>query len=396
MMAKKLNKININSDLIDAFRNKVNETDFFSGKLKNVNGKNHWNLLCSAMDWITVASDGLPEIKLEIGGMGYNHLKTINLMQYVITVDVLVESIIQLYRVLNSGEPYPLDDSKNIFCHEELSDDKYFKHIRAVFSTHPVSLKSFDGVKRSNDERYFASWVSEMPDIVDEYDFYVFLYSNDPNKDSLNSFGINLDKVNEFALQRYELLNDLINRVDIIIKEHITNYKEKSIPESDDIIEQLSILAEENEKRFGKGYGYSYEIHYLQKLFITEVEMYGFDEKFTAILNDYKDYMITGINEIKRNLQTMSDHGYYIKHRAGGYEFEKIYTYFADGNHPIGKEYFQGLINLEKLPIKLIELNDMQLNRLMMDAYLFSVCEETGNERIKLGDIVELVYPNYK
>lgn len=87
--------------MIDAFRNKVNEEPFFSEIYNNVNGKNHWNLLCSAMDWITVASDGLPEINLNPKGMGYNHIQTINLMQYIVTIDILVESIIQIFRVLD-------------------------------------------------------------------------------------------------------------------------------------------------------------------------------------------------------------------------------------------------------------------------------------------------------
>ncbi|MGG3737515.1 hypothetical protein [Aeribacillus pallidus] len=65
-----MDKININSDLIDEFRNKVNEEPFFREKYRNVNGKNYWNIICSAMDWISVASEGLPSIKLNTKGFG--------------------------------------------------------------------------------------------------------------------------------------------------------------------------------------------------------------------------------------------------------------------------------------------------------------------------------------
>ncbi|WP_368298534.1 hypothetical protein [Cytobacillus firmus] len=382
--------ININSDLIDSFRNKVNEEPFFSEIYKNVNGKNHWNLLCSAMDWITVASNGLPEINLNPKGMGYNHIQTINLMQYIVTIDILVESIIQIFRVLDPGNPYPLAKNKDIFKHEKLSDDIYFKHIRAVFSTHPVNLSSLDGVKRNDGERFFASWVSQNG--LDD-DYHVFLYSNDPEKDDTNSFGIRLTHINCYATIRYELLKQLTHLVDTIIKKHIDDYSKKVIPTVDTVIDQLDILYKENEKRFGKSYGYSYSITYLKRLFETEIEMFDLDDEFTTIFNYYKDHMLIGVSKIKEGLQRMSDDDFYIRHKASGYEFEKIYSYFSDGIHPIGKKYFQGLIYFKKLPSKLIEIDDMWLNQLMLDALLFSLCEETGKDRIKLNEIVEIIYP---
>ncbi|MGM0835423.1 MAG: hypothetical protein ACQEV7_04655 [Bacillota bacterium] len=205
---------NIDSRLIDNFRNKINEEPAIEGKLKNVNGKNHWNILCSAMDWINVATGGLPQIKLNTRGFGYNHFDTINLMQYIITVDVLVESIIQLFRVIEGKNSYPLINSNCIFNHKQLSDDKYFKHIRAVFSTHPVNLSSLDGVKKNNGERFYASWVAK--DGIDD-DFNVFLYSNNPNKDDLYSFGIKVAEINKYAEMRYQLLEALTIKIENII-----------------------------------------------------------------------------------------------------------------------------------------------------------------------------------
>lgn len=53
--------------LIDKFRDRVNKNYFVLHKYKNVNGKNKWNCICSAMDWISVSvhylcSDGVLNI----------------------------------------------------------------------------------------------------------------------------------------------------------------------------------------------------------------------------------------------------------------------------------------------------------------------------------------------
>lgn len=100
-------------------------------------------------------------------------------------------------------------------------------------------------MKRSDGERFFASWVSQNG--LDD-DFHVFLYSNDPEKDDTNSFGIRITQINIYAISRYELLDQLTLLVDKIIKKHIDDYLKKVIPTVDTIIDQLDILYIENEK----------------------------------------------------------------------------------------------------------------------------------------------------
>lgn len=134
----------------------------------------------------------------------------------------------------------------------------------------------------------------------------------------------------------------------------------------------------------------------MKRLFETEIEMFDFGDECTAIFNKYKDHMLIGVSKIKEGLQRMSDDEFYLRHKASGYEFEKIYSYFSDGVHPIGKRILSWINILRKLPSKLIEINDMWLNQLMLDALLFSLCEETGKERIKLNEIVEIIYPYNK
>ncbi|MEH7574407.1 hypothetical protein V7176_23010, partial [Cytobacillus firmus] len=257
---KKGVSININEKLISLFRKEVN-IEFFSEKFKNVNGKNHWNIICSAMDWITLAAEGLPSINVNPKGFGYNHLDTLNLMQYIITIDVMVDSINQLFRVIDGikkDKDLPLANDRTIFKQTKVSDFNYFKHIRAVFSTHPVNLTSVDGVPNNEGERFYASWVAKNS--LDG-DYYVYLYSNNPEKDEQIPFDIKIKDLNLYAEKRYKLLEILIEKVKKIKDDHINRYKQTPIPVLENPLEQLEVLYEENKNRFGYRYGYVEEIN---------------------------------------------------------------------------------------------------------------------------------------
>lgn len=42
-------------NLIQEFRNEVNDGNFVFEHFRNVNGKDHWSCICSAMDWISMS-----------------------------------------------------------------------------------------------------------------------------------------------------------------------------------------------------------------------------------------------------------------------------------------------------------------------------------------------------
>ncbi|WP_166638083.1 hypothetical protein [Halanaerobium saccharolyticum] len=274
--------ININSDLIDKFRDKVNENHMFYELYRSNAGKNKWNIICSAMDWLTVVSKGITKINIKNdNGFASNHLLSLNCMQYIVAIDILLESIKQLYRVLDGEDNYPLNKDKSIFKQSEISDDKYFKHIRAVFGTHPVNLKSVDGIRKNNDEKFYASWSTS---VLLDYDFSVFLYSNKPEKENIK-FGFDIEKINEYAQKRYNLLNDLIKKVDIVIQDHISNKKKIDIKENKNPIKQLEILIKENEERISSQYGYAHQLNYLYRLLKVDIK----DDEWKPIIDNYKD-----------------------------------------------------------------------------------------------------------
>ncbi|KAF0825759.1 hypothetical protein KIS1582_0432 [Cytobacillus firmus] len=381
--------ININEKLISLFRKEVN-IEFFSEKFKNVNGKNHWNIICSAMDWITLAAEGLPSINVNPKGFGYNHLDTLNLMQYIITIDVMVDSINQLFRVIDGikkDKDLPLANDRTIFKQTKVSDFNYFKHIRAVFSTHPVNLTSVDGVPNNEGERFYASWVAKNS--LDG-DYYVYLYSNNPEKDEQIPFDIKIKDLNLYAEKRYKLLEILIEKVKKIKDDHINRYKQTPIPVLENPLEQLEVLYEENKNRFGYRYGYVEEINHIYTQLTINADSIS-ATNFEGIVLEYKSYLKSLIPIILDGLQNMKKDRYVYFDMLfwNGYEFEKIYQYFNYGVHALGEKYLTTLAKLETFPAILVTTQDIQFKRLIVDAFLYKEFKKSG----KLISYQEIIKP---
>ncbi|MBB3113405.1 hypothetical protein FHS18_005517 [Paenibacillus phyllosphaerae] len=364
--------INIDIELIEDFRDVVNDNPFFRYKYKNIDGKNKLNAICSAMDWITVTADGLcniePSPKI---GIGYDHLETLNLMQYIISIDVLVDAIIQLHRALIT--PYPLKNDKSIFSQSKLNDDTYFKHIRAVFGTHPVNLDSIDGVKPNTEERFFASWPAKAPG---HGDFMVYVYSNNPDKsEKLNPISINIEQLNRYAELRYQLLIPLKGFIDSFMDNHTETKKTEPIPKTySDPIDFADNLIKESIDRFGPKYGHHHKLAFIRRLLSIGISPSA-DSNTTKLVANYKSSLIKNLNNIHDDLQKM-DIQHNWDYSACGYEFEKIGSYFAAGN-PIGMMLFEELANTGPLPRYLIDSNKDE-QQLILESYLHHACIENA------------------
>jgi hypothetical protein len=362
--------VEIDNSLITEFRKKANDNIIFRNAYKNIGGKNKWNVICSSMDWITVASRGINKININDSKFGmFSDIQSLNLMQYVITVDIMLESIKQLFRVLfGHNYKYPLIDDNSIFM-QSISDDIYFKHLRAAFGTHPVNLNSLDGINCNKDESFYASW-SSGNFMSEEYDYIVNLYSNDPSKDNQIELGINMDKVNLYFESRYNLLKLLSEKLDLLNEEISEKYRKELIESSNDIVSQIEILVMENNRRYGEGYGFYYQLNYIYTLIRVYTEFQTKD----AIVKGYIEFLKGKIPHIKTGLQdlTRKEDNLFLRpiNLAGNYETEKIYSYLTNF-HPIGEVYYYKLIEKGFLPEFLMTSNNMDLKELFLDAYLF-------------------------
>src|SRR5690625_7450242 len=90
---------------------------------QNQQGKNHWNIICSCLDWIEVAIDGIPYIQYEHQNP---NIASLNLMQLICSMDLVKESVNQLHRVFKLQNPFKKD---NRIFQKEKSNDEHLKYI---------------------------------------------------------------------------------------------------------------------------------------------------------------------------------------------------------------------------------------------------------------------------
>ncbi|MFA0815442.1 MAG: hypothetical protein ACC608_06595 [Anaerofustis sp.] len=286
----------LNTDLIKKFRNKVNGNHYFIlHKYRNFEQKNKWNCICSAMDWITVSVEYFSDHYYTSQS---KNLSSIDVFTYIMCIDIVWESITQLYRVLYNTRERPFQNDTDIFLNKiyEQSDNAYFKTIRACFGAHAVNL---DHENNDPTSHRYASWSSERHG-TSEGDFTVILYSNETIKNDLY-LNIKFEELNQFLITRYNLLDEIMTEIDKQYYNYSNETITKKIPKDNDSIKQLKILAEISKQRLNAEY-YNYEIKRLRIIFESEISN---KENFN-IVEKFRKNMAPAITEIYDGLQNMT------------------------------------------------------------------------------------------
>lgn len=280
--------------LITDFREKVNgNMSWCFFKYRNNNDKNQWNCICSAMDWIEVSahyicSHDIFSLSIDQG---------IELYAYLSSIDIIVEAIEQLHRVIFS-------DSKTVFASDNdcfpdnpfgQSDRAFFKELRACFGAHPVRLDDPEEPGNRNAKR-FASWPSK----IGTGDFSVILYSNKVDGKNI-ILGVEFKQLVHFLNKYYSHLAVLKEQLDLQYSAFCEAKKEEQFECSGTPIERLMILKEESKKRLNNDY-YNHTIDELIRVFQTPIV----NERNLGLVQEYRNDLLQVIDEIYQNLQNMT------------------------------------------------------------------------------------------
>lgn len=359
---------------ITNFREIINGNDqFVYHTYINNNGKDQWGLICSSMNWITVAIrylESFPQLDAN------PDIKGMQIYSIISSIDIVIEAVMQLYRVFFEKKinKLPLKSNSTIFkkyVFTNMDDDDYFKQIRACFGAHPVNLEGINKNKKEN--RLFASWPYQG--LCDNgIDLQVQLYSNDPDTPDA-TFGLSIKELMEYLESRYNYLNVISDKI-------ISNYEKKKlelakikIPIGKTIPEVIKILQAENAIRFNKDEynGVLYELYLLFKINLYEPE-YKDDE------NTFKNTLHPLIHEIQNNLQTMNlsplQYEYLLNPKSTLeqeliYELPKLYTsiFHNRRNHdPLFNFYLEQINQLSQnsYPLKEVDSDGQLLLKLKL------------------------------
>ena len=284
----------MDKEAINRFRNEVNEQGFVLQMYHNHEGKNLWNIICSAMDWIDVVVEMIDAKNLS--GKNDND-SSIKVMTLIMCIDVMWEAVRQLHRVFFATDTIPFTNSTEIFRHKlfKASDNDYFKTIRACFAAHPINLNDYFTRDKQKERRY-ASWSGGG---FSNGDFSVILYSNQSDKDAI-FLDIYFDELLKFAEQRYTYLNTISEEIVRQRGEYLSFRKNTRIERTGSVDDQILVLIKEARRRFNSDY-YDYELNQLKIIFFTQIT----SSQNLKIVSQYREALLCKVDELFRALQEM-------------------------------------------------------------------------------------------
>ena len=284
----------VTSDLINQFRDRVNKNNFVLNTYYNIGGKNLWNCICSAMDWITVAVDYLSSKNENY--FRNMHTLSMDLFTYISSVDIIFESVKQLHRVFCNNKTIPFENAKGLFKNNKYckDDNTYFKLIRACFGEHSVNLNDFfSGFEK---EKRFASWSFG---ISYNGEFSVALYSNIPDVETI-FMTIYIEEIDMFLEKTYLYLENLIDAINTHEKKFVLKFQQQKIAIEYDALKQIEILKQENDRRYKNDY-YNEILDYLSLVFSTNIS----SADNLPIVNRYQKNTESVIKELYDAIQNM-------------------------------------------------------------------------------------------
>lgn len=368
----------LNRSLIKRFNETVNDHWFAFFKYRAYNDKNLWNCICSAMDWISVSVEHINHFLND----SKSNLSSIEIYALVASVDIIVEAVQQLHRVLISPSDVLYKNDREVFVSNIFgqNDLDYFKTLRSCFGAHPINLR--DDVakdkKEAIEKRRFASWsyAHKGSGIAT-----VILYSNQiDGKDIV--LNMEFDQVIAFGEKYYNYLEELIKALNHQRKDWFEAKRKEVIPQPSDPIEHLEILRSELQTRIENGC-YNSDIEELLLLFRTSVT----SEKNILLVKKYRKALTKLVDNIHVHIQNMdfSDcEGMELLMpqpqclKAGwGYWYQKLYSGVLGGGY--GAFYWEDAILEIFSPYFEPEYNSYEELYLLVNAALFALASREDN-----------------
>ena len=310
-------------------REKVNETNYIFAKYQNYNSKDQWNCICSSMDWLDVGMTNINKAREELNNS--KNLETcMKFYQYICCIDMVWESICQLHRLFINRDTIPFENDSSIFQMKyfEEDDNIYFKEIRSCFGAHPVKLKTKQTSKKQDVTRKFASWSIHYGN---PKEMSVLIYSNIPNTE-FEEVVVTVNELENFYEKRCKYIQVIVEAIDSIANSYKEDMKNKTIAKSNDLKEQIAILKNESQQRFGGGILIE-ELEQVEHFLATQFSC----AKNKSIIESFTQKIILALTEVYDCFQSMNiDHKLAIENlllpeyrpsaNNFGYEFANLYS----------------------------------------------------------------------
>lgn len=314
-------KYTFDKKIAENLRRTINSNNYFVMKhfadytqLNQKEKKNLWSKICSCMDWIDVSLSGL-QSKPNFSRKHHNK-GALEFAHFILTVDILTEAINNIWNTFSLADEIkssPLKKDSSVFegdiFGKKVSDEVYFKHIRAFFGMHAVngneiSLEVDGEYIRA---RFFSSWSTSL----DGENFSISLYSN--NREIERRYGgqlkITVEKILQYAHTRYMSLIELTSLLEnfyIITKKYTIENNQISLSNNLSTLEKIKALRTfSKETIYLKDY-YSQHIDWYIKM--LQIDLEKFEQKDKSRISNYlKELELKVIPAYQCSLNTMDD-----------------------------------------------------------------------------------------
>lgn len=298
-------QINLDTDVLDILRNKVNEEQNIS--YNKTNGKHRaWDKICAIMDRLDDTVYFLNELKLNTGKYKRSAFDFYGFMNNASVVLDCIKELAKIFDVPDEKIKKSTEIFKQLGSDGEGSDEKYFEYLRSLCAVHPV------GTNRH--KRYQANDFECSPYVVwnnreiwqDDCDIYAVVYTS-KDGESNKRVQIYISQIFEYLKTRLEFVTEITDEIDQYQKQVISDFKKRPIKtekEFDNYIDYLRNLDKELNERYGSDCYYPFD--YIINLFELKVSNPQNQIKMNLYLNALK-YAI----EFEHNrMQNMSYEGF--------------------------------------------------------------------------------------
>ena len=354
-MTSEVFQIFIDSHLANELREVVNSQLHFSvnqRKTLEINRKKKeyptWSLVCAIMDRLDDTMDYLCSLELNTGTYRRSAFDFFDFMAQATVIIDCIDMLAKIYDVSFSEENKSTDIFNERGKDGSGTDKKYFEYLRSLCSIHPVETSYYAKTYQDNDfeSSPFVTWNDGRIYSIADGDIIARVYTN-KNDDYHKTVNINMEKIFEYVIRRYNYLEKIISAIRDLHQLQIDSFVKtliKAPDEFDSFVEYLINLKEEVDRRLGDDFSYEYD--YVISLFQLKLSNPNNASRYQKYCNIFR-YAIpfehngiqnmnfdscdcNGIQHPQRNIETTLFHELYSTNsqsdeaRKYGYNIQKI------------------------------------------------------------------------
>ncbi|MRH45119.1 hypothetical protein GH741_20975 [Aquibacillus halophilus] len=304
-MSKEIFQIDLNTEVLDELRNKVNEEQYISYNKRHGNHR-AWDKICAIMDRLDDTVLFLNALKLNTGKHTRSAFDFFNFMN---NASVVVECIKELAKIFNVPEDQitkSVDTFNQLGNDGKGTDERYFKYLRSLCSVHPVETSHHQTYQDNDFEcSPFVVW-NNQGIYNDDCDIYVVVYTS-KDGDLNKRIPIYMSQIFEYVKSRLDFVKEITSEIAQYQKKVISNFIKRPIKMKnafEDYIDYLENLNKEIAERYGSEY--TYRLDYIIKLFSLKLSNSKNKDKMSLYLNSLK----YSIEFLHNSMQNMSLEGF--------------------------------------------------------------------------------------